>query len=357
MPTPANLARGRGAASNATGRYESLTREAFDDGWTIEDPQPVQLNTTVQPEKARKIITTNDSPDIGFDQSINPYRGCEHGCIYCYARPAHAYMGLSPGLDFESKLFFKPHAGELLEKELSKPTYRPKVIHVGGNTDPYQPQERRLRVTRQVIEVLSRFNHPFSIITKSALIARDVDLLGPMGRRNLTRAAVSVTTLDRKLARSMEPRAAAPERRLDAIRKLSEAGVPTIVMFAPCIPGLNDHEMEAVLERAKEAGAVGAGYVALRLPLEIKDLFREWLEADHPDRAKKVMSLIRQMRSGRGYDSEWGRRMTGQGPVADMMSQRFAIATRKLGLHGRWDGLDLSQFRVPPKAGDQLALF
>ncbi|HEX6865942.1 MAG TPA: PA0069 family radical SAM protein [Caulobacteraceae bacterium] len=357
MPSPANLARGRGAVSNATGRYESQQREAFDDGWTVEDPEPHRLTTTVQPEKARKIITTNDSPDIGFDQSINPYRGCEHGCIYCYARPAHAYMGLSPGLDFESKLFFKPHAGELLEKELSKPTYRPKIIHVGGNTDPYQPQERRLRVTRQVIEVLSRFNHPFSIITKSALITRDIDLLGPMGQRNLTRAAVSVTTLDRKLARSMEPRAATPERRLDAIRRLSEAGVPTIVMFAPCIPGLNDHEMEAVLERAKEAGAIGAGYVALRLPLEIKDLFSEWLEADHPDRAKKVMSLIRQMRSGKDYDSEWGRRMTGQGPVAEMMSRRFAITTRKLGLNGRWDGLDLSQFRAPPKAGDQLALF
>ena len=356
MPAPANLARGRGTVSNATGRYESQQREAFDDGWTVEDAQLVQLTTTVQPEKARKIITTNDSPDIGFDQSINPYRGCEHGCIYCYARPAHAYMGLSPGLDFESKLFFKPHAGELLEKELSKPTYRPKVIHVGGNTDPYQPQERRLRVTRQVIEVLSRFNHPFSIITKSALITRDVDLLGPMGMRNLVRAAVSVTTLDRKLARSMEPRAATPERRLDAIRRLSEAGVPTIVMFAPCIPGLNDHEMEAVLERAKEAGAIGAGYVALRLPLEIKDLFSEWLESDHPDRAKKVMSLIRQMRSGKDYDSEWGRRMTGQGPVAEMMSQRFSIVTRKLGLNGRWDGLDISQFRVPPKAGDQLAL-
>lgn len=311
----------------------------------------------MQPEKARKIISTNDSPDIGFDQSINPYRGCEHGCIYCYARPAHAYMGLSPGLDFESKLFFKPFAGELLEKELSKPTYRPKVIHVGGNTDPYQPQERRLRVTRQVIEVLSRFNHPFSIITKSALITRDIDLLAPMGERDLTRAAISITTLDRKLARTMEPRAATPERRIDAIRRLSEAGVPVIVMFAPCIPGLNDHEMEAVLERAKDAGAIGAGYVALRLPLEIKDLFREWLESDHPDRAKKVMSLVRQMRSGRDYDAEWGRRMTGQGPVAEMMSQRFAVATRKLGLNGRWGGLDLSQFRVPSKAGDQLALF
>jgi len=357
MPTLAISVRGRGAQSNATGRFESLVREGFDDGWTADDAEPHQLTTEVHPEKARTIITRNDSPDIGFDQSINPYRGCEHGCIYCYARPAHAYMGLSPGLDFESKLFFKPHAGALLEKELSKPTYKPKVIHVGGNTDPYQPQERRLRVTRQVIEVLSRFNHPFSIITKAALITRDLDLLGPMGSRNLVRAAVSMTTLDRKLARSMEPRAATPERRLDAIRRLSDAGVPTIAMFAPAIPGLNDHELEAVLERAKEAGAVGAGYVALRLPLEIKDLFREWLEADHPDRAKKVMSLVRQIRGGKDYDSEWGKRMTGQGPVAEMLSKRFEIATRKLDLNGRWGGLDLTQFRVPPKAGDQLSLF
>jgi len=356
MATLANSVRGRGAQSNASGRYESAIREAFDDGWTPDDLEPVQLTTTVTPEKARVIITRNDSPDIGFDQSINPYRGCEHGCIYCYARPAHAYMGLSPGLDFESKLFFKPHAGELLERELAKPTYRPKVIHIGGNTDPYQPQERRLRVTRQVIEVLGRFNHPFSIITKSALIARDLDLMGPMGARNLVRAAVSITTVDRKLARSMEPRAATPERRLQAVRQLTDAGVPTIVMFAPAIPGLNDHELEEVLERAKEAGAIGAGYVALRLPLEIKDLFREWLEADHPEKARKVMSLVRQMRKGKDYDSNWGSRMTGQGPVADMLSRRFELASKKLGLGARWDGLDLSQFRAPPKAGDQLKL-
>ncbi|HEX6866494.1 MAG TPA: PA0069 family radical SAM protein [Caulobacteraceae bacterium] len=357
MTPPAALARGRGAHSNATGRYEAQVREAFDDGWTEDDPEVDQIVTTVQPEKARTIITRNDSPDIGFDQSINPYRGCEHGCIYCYARPAHAYMGLSPGLDFETKLFFKPHAAELLERELSKPSYRPKIIHVGGNTDPYQPQERRLRVTRRVVEVLGRFNHPFSIITKSALITRDLDVLGSMGRKNLVRAAVSVTTLDRRLARSMEPRAATPERRLDAIRQLSEAGVPTIVMFAPAIPGLNDHEMEQVLERARDAGAVGAGYVVLRLPREIKDLFGEWLEAEHPDRAARVLSLVRQMRGGKDYDADWGRRMRGQGPVADMIGQRFAIATRKLGITKRWEGLDLSQFRVPPKTGDQLALF
>lgn len=291
MATPRITPRGRGAQSNATGRYEALVNESFDDGWNEDDAGPTPLRTSLTAEKARVIITKNDSPDISFNKSINPYRGCEHGCIYCYARPAHAYMGLSPGLDFESKLFFKPGAGRLLEKELSKPGYRPETIHIGGNTDPYQPQERHLRVTRQVVEVLSRFSHPFTIITKSALIARDLDLMGPMAARNLTRAAISVTTLDRKLARAMEPRAATPERRIWAIRQLSEAGVPVTVMYAPVIPGLNDHEMEAVLERAAEAGATGAGYVALRLPREIKDLFREWLEAELPDRASRVMSL------------------------------------------------------------------
>jgi DNA repair photolyase len=300
--------RGRGARSNASGRFESHGREAFDDGWTLED-EPKPLTTSATPEKAKVLITRNDSPDVGFSASINPYRGCEHGCIYCYARPAHAYMGLSPGLDFESKLFFKPEAAALLERELSNPRYRPETIHIGGNTDPYQPQERRLRVTRQVIEVLERFNHPFSVITKSALILRDLDVLASMSRKNLVRVAISITTLDRKLARSMEPRAATPEKRLDAVRRLSAAGVPVVVMFAPCIPGLNDHEMEAVLERSAEAGAKGAGYVALRLPMEIKDLFKEWLATDHPDRAGRVMSLIRQIRGGKEYDAQWGKRM------------------------------------------------
>ncbi|MEO8925553.1 MAG: PA0069 family radical SAM protein, partial [Caulobacteraceae bacterium] len=294
---------------------------------------------------------------VGFDRSINPYRGCEHGCIYCYARPAHAYMGLSPGLDFESKLFFKPEAARLLERELSKSAYTPGVIHIGGNTDPYQPQERRLRVTRQVLEVLARFRHPFSIITKSALIARDLDLLGPMGEAGLARAAVSITTLDRKLARVMEPRAATPEKRLLAVRALAAAGVPTVVMFAPVIPGLNDHELETVLQRAAEAGAAGAGYVALRLPLEIKDLFREWLTANRPDRADRVMSLIRQMRGGRDYDPEWGKRMKGDGPIAEMVGQRFKIARRRFGLDQTLPPLDISQFRIPPKAGDQMELF
>ncbi|MDP3748583.1 MAG: PA0069 family radical SAM protein [Phenylobacterium sp.] len=349
--------RGRGARSNASGRYEAQAREAFDDGWTVEDPAPVQIRTTLSPERAKTIISRNRSPDVGFNRSINPYRGCEHGCIYCYARPAHAYMGLSPGLDFESQLFFKPEAGKLLEKELSAPRYRPEFIHIGGNTDPYQPQERTARVTRQVLEVLARFNHPFSVITKSALILRDLDILAEAAARNLCRVAVSVTTLDRALARSMEPRAATPEKRIGAIKALSDAGVPVIVMFAPSIPGLNDHEMEAVLERAAAAGAKGAGYVALRLPREIKDLFQEWLATDHPDRAGKVMSLVRQMRGGLDYDPEWGKRMRGEGPIAEMMSQRFQAAKKRSGLTFRFDGLDLSQFRVPVKAGDQGDLF
>jgi DNA repair photolyase len=349
--------RGRGAVSNTAGRYESRVNEAADDGWSVEDPSPPVLRTTVTAEKARTIITRNDSPDIGFDCSINPYRGCEHGCIYCYARPAHAYMGLSPGLDFESKIFFKPGAGKLLERELSAAKYSPATIHIGGNTDPYQPRERTLRVTREIIEVMSRFRHPMSVITKSALITRDIDLLGPMGEAGIARAAVSITTLDRGLARTMEPRAATPERRLDAVRRLTAAGVPTTVMFAPVIPGLNDHELEGVLQRAAEAGASGAGYVVLRLPLEIKDLFREWLSANVPDRAARVMSLVRQMRGGKDYDAQWGQRMKGDGPIADVIAQRFKIARRRFGLDRALPPLDTSQFKVPPKAGDQGDLF
>ena len=349
--------RGRGARSNASGRYESQAREAFDDGWTPDDVKPPRLATTVTAEKAKVIITHNDSPDVGFSASINPYRGCEHGCIYCYARPAHAYMGLSPGLDFESKLFFKPGAAALLERELSRPSYVPEVIHIGGNTDPYQPLERRLRVTRGVLEVLARFNHPFSIITKSALVLRDLDILAPMAERNLVRVAVSITTLDRKLARSMEPRAATPDKRLAAVKGLSDAGVPVIVMFAPSIPGLNDHEMEAVLERAAAAGARGAGYVALRLPMEIADLFQEWLACDHPDRASRVMSLIRQMRGGKTYDAQWGKRMKGEGPLAALMSRRFATAKARYGLTMTREPMDLSQFRIPPQSGGQIDLF
>ena len=337
---------GRGARTNASGRYERFAREAFDDGWSEEELRP--LETVVTPELAKTIISTNQSPDISFDQSINPYRGCEHGCIYCYARPNHAYVGLSPGLDFESNVFFKPPAAELLEREISKPRYVPEVIHIGRNTDPYQPQERRLRITRQVIEVLSRFNHPFSIITKSGLILRDLDLLAPMAQKNLVRVAISITSLDRKLARSMEPRAATPEKRIDAVKRLSEAGVPTVVMFAPSIPGLTDHEMEAVIERAAQAGARGAGYVALRLPMEIADLFKEWLATDHPDRASRVMSLVRQMRGGKDYDGQWGKRMKGDGPIAALMSRRFSVAKTRYGLTRRLGNMDLTQFRVPP---------
>ena len=266
-------------------------------------------------------------------------------------------MGLSAGLDFETKLFFKPEAAKLLEAELRSPRYKPEFIHIGGNTDPYQPQERTLRVTRGIIEVLARFHHPFSLITKSALVVRDLDLLAPAAAEGLVRVAVSVTTLDRKLARSMEPRAATPEKRIDAIRRLTAEGVPVTVMFAPAIPGLNDHELEAVLERAAQAGASGAGYVALRLPREIKDLFREWLESDHPDRARRVMSLVRQIRGGKDYDAEWGSRMKGQGPVADLLKVRFQAAKKRYGLDQPWAPLDMGRFSVPPKKGDQIDLF
>jgi DNA repair photolyase len=350
-------ARGRGARSNRSGRFEALQREDFDDGWRPDEEEPAQIATTVQPMKSKTIIARNTSPDVGFDRSINPYRGCSHGCIYCYARPAHAYLGLSPGLDFESRLFFKPEAGRLLAAELSRKGYKPGVIHIGGDTDPYQPDEKRLRVTREVLETLQRFRHPFSIITKSALIQRDLDILGEMGRAGLARAAVSITSLDRRLARSMEPRAATPERRVETVRRLAEAGVPTVVMFAPAIPSLNDHEMEAVLKRAAEAGAVGAGYVALRLPLEIRELFEEWLAADHPDRAARVMSLVRQMRGGAAYQSAWGKRMTGEGPVADAMRLRFQLARRRFGLDKPIPPLDLSQFRRPQAPSAQLQLF
>jgi len=357
-PTPVTPSvRGRGARSNATSRFEARQREAFDDGWTLEDPAPVQLTTTVLPDTARTIIARNASPDIPFDRSINPYRGCEHGCVYCYARPAHAFLGHSPGLDFETKLYFKPEAARLLTAELSRKGYSPAPIHIGGDTDPYQPLERRLRVTRQVLEVLDRFGHPCTLISKSNLIVRDLDLLGPMAARGLARAAISITSLDRRLARSMEPRAATPQRRLDAIRQLTAAGVPTTVMFAPVIPGLNDHELEAVLEAAAAAGAVSAGSIMVRLPLEIAGLFEEWLASDHPDRAARVMSLIRQARGGKVNSPEFGARMRGEGPIAELVASRLRAARRRFGLDGAQTPLDVSQFRVPPKAGDQMDMF
>ena len=353
----AEAAKGRGARSNATGRYEPETVEAFDDGWTVEDAEVAPLRTTLTPERARTIIAKNTSPDIGFDRSINPYKGCEHGCIYCYARPSHAWMGLSPGLDFESRLFFKPEAAGLLEQELSKPRYVCKHIHIGGNTDPYQPVERDLRSTRSILEVLQRFRHPFSIITKSVLIARDADIIGAMARDGLARAFVSITTLDRGLARAMEPRASTPAKRLEAISRLAQAGVPVGVGFAPVIPGLNDHELEGVLEAAAKAGATSAMFVTLRLPLEIKDLFREWLADARPDRAARVMSLVRQTRGGRDYDPDWTQRMRGSGPVADLIAARFHAAVKRYGLDAPRKPLDLTQFRVPPGMKKQLDLF
>ena len=350
-------AKGRGARSNATGRYEPEQHQSFDDGWTRDDAEAAPLRTTLTPEHARTIIARNDSPDIGFDRSINPYKGCEHGCIYCYARPSHAWMGLSPGLDFESRIFFKPEGARLLEQELAARKYVCKRIHIGGNTDPYQPVERELKSTRSILQVMQRFNQPFSIITKSNLITRDVDILGPMGREGLATAFVSITTLDRGLARAMEPRASTPQRRLDAVKMLADAGVPVGVGFAPVIPGLNDHELEAVLEASAKAGATTAMYVTLRLPLEIKDLFREWLADARPDRAARVMSLIRQTRGGKDYDADWSQRMKGTGPVAELIATRFKAAVKRYGLDAERHVLDITKFRVPADARAQLELF
>jgi len=357
MSAKRETARGRGAQSNVSGRFEPLAREGFDDGWSEQDEEPVRLETTVTAETSRTVITKNTSPDIGFDRSINPYRGCEHGCIYCYARPSHAYMGLSPGLDFETKLFFKADAAKLLEKELSKPGYQPRPIHIGANTDPYQPIERELKVTRSVIEVLQRFRHPFTLITKSALIRRDLDILGDMGKAGLCKAIVSITSLDRRLARDLEPRASTPPRRLEALGELAAAGVPSVVSFSPVILGLNDSELEAVLAAAAKAGAVGATYVMLRLPLEIRALFEEWLSVHRPDRAKRIMSLVRQMRGGRAYEAAFGLRMTGQGPWAELIAQRFGRACEKHGLNRGAEALDVSQFQVPTQPKPQLDLF
>jgi DNA repair photolyase len=348
--------RGRGAQSNASGRYEPLARIAFDDGWRSLDELP-PFKTTVQVDATRKIITRNDSPDIGFDRSINPYRGCEHGCVYCFARPTHAYLGLSPGLDFESKLFVKPEAAELLEKELSASRYEPKVIAIGTNTDPYQPIERRYKVMRRILEVLDRAGHPVGIVTKSALVLRDLDILARMAERKLAKVALSVTTLDPDLARKMEPRAATPMRRLETLRRLAHVGVPTTVMVAPVIPALNDSEMERILEAAVAAGVKEAGYVLLRLPLEVRDLFREWLMANFPDRYRHVFKLVRDTRGGKDYDSTWGKRMTGGGPYAWMIGRRFEVACEKLGLNTTRTSLSTQHFRRPKPATEQLSLF
>ncbi|MGZ5867524.1 MAG: PA0069 family radical SAM protein [Xanthobacteraceae bacterium] len=350
--------RGRGAQSNAAGRFEPETRVAFDDGWQSLEELP-EFKTTVSIDAARKVITRNESPDIPFDRSINPYRGCEHGCIYCFARPTHAYLGLSPGLDFESKLYMKPDAPELLERELSAAKYSPRTIAIGTNTDPYQPIERRYEIMRRILQVLDKANHPVGIVTKSALVLRDIDILSNMAKRNLVRVALSVTTLDPALARVMEQRAATPQRRLNALRELSSAGIPTTVMVAPIIPAINDPEIERILDAAAAAGVSGAGYVLLRLPLEVRDLFKEWLMANFPDKYRHVMSLVRQTRGGKDYDAEWGKRMKGGGPYAWMIGRRFSQACERLGLNARKTPLSTDQFKPPREAEEsaQLRLF
>ena len=348
--------RGRGAVSNKTGRFEPGTAEAYDDGWESLASLDA-FKTEVFEDSAKSIISRNDSPDISFDRSINPYRGCEHGCVYCYARPTHCYLGHSAGLDFETKLYAKFNAAELLEKELAHSNYRPQTIALGANTDPYQPIERDRRITRSILEVLAETGHPVGIVTKSALVARDIDILAPMAAKGLAKVAISITTLDRRVARAMEPRAATPSRRLDAIRQLTAAGIPVTVMVAPIIPGLTDHEMESILEASRDAGARDAGYVLLRSPLEIKDLFLEWLAQEFPDRAKRVINLLRSMHGGEDYNSAFGQRQRGSGPYADQIAMRFKLARKRLNLDIERLQLRTDLFKRPIVRGQQLPLF
>ncbi|MDP9138887.1 MAG: PA0069 family radical SAM protein [Pseudomonadota bacterium] len=348
--------RGRGSRSNETGRFEKAKRYLFDDGWENLE-EPAALKTEVFIESAKTIITRNESPDISFDRSINPYRGCEHGCTYCYARPAHAYVGLSPGLDFESKIFAKTNAAERLRQELADPGYLPATIALGANTDPYQPIERQFRLTRAILEVLSECEHPVGIVTKSALVVRDIDLLQPMAEKGLVKVAISITTLKPELARSMEPRASTPAKRLQALQILSSAGIPTVAMVAPIIPALNDSEIEAILKAASAAGVREAGYVLLRLPLEVKDIFREWLMKEHPDRAARILSAVKSTRNGKDSDAAWGRRMRGTGPYAWAIGRRFELACARLGLNVDRVRLDPARFKPPLGKGAQLPLF
>jgi DNA repair photolyase len=352
--------KGRGAVSNESGRYEAVAREAFDDGWDLGgDPLP-PLRTTVTIDRSKTIIARNTSPDLPFDRSINPYRGCEHGCVYCFARPTHAYLGLSPGLDFESKLFVKPQAAALLDAELRKPGYQCATLQLGSNTDPYQPLERKFEITRQILQVLDRFNHPVGITTKAAAVTRDLDILAPMAERSLAAVAISVTTLDRTLARKLEPRAPTPEKRLAAIRELSAAGIPVSIMVAPMIPALNDGELERIVEAGAAAGATAAHYTLLRLPLEISGLFEEWLETHAPLKAKHVLSLIRQCRDGGLNHAEFGTRFSGTGEYARLLSQRFRLARNRAGLTEASAAdfqLRTDLFNPPPRPGDQLTLF
>jgi DNA repair photolyase len=347
---------GRGAVSNRTGRFESHRVERVDDGWHSLDDVLPPIRTEVRPERARSIMTRNISPDVGFSQSINPYRGCEHGCIYCYARPSHGYVNLSPGLDFETRLFFKQDAARLLECELAAPTYECSPIVIGANTDAYQPIEREYRVTRSLLEVLQRYRHPFSLITKSALVLRDLDILSEMAQQRLVHVTVSITSLNPAIKRTLEPRTASPQARLRVIRELSAAGVPVDVMVAPIIPVLTDAELEDILTAAAASGARGAGYVLLRLPLEIKDLFSEWLDAHAPLAAKHVMSRMRDMRGGRDYDSRWGVRQRGVGEYAQLLQRRFELACNRLGLNRETFVHDTSLFKKPQLGPRQFTL-
>ncbi len=348
--------KGRAALSNPSCRFEPYETEQVDDGWNQEDDLS-PLRTEVTEETPRRIITRNTSPDISFDRSINPYRGCEHGCIYCFARPTHEWLGLSPGLDFETRLVAKPDAPDLLERELRAKSYDPAVIAIGTNTDPYQPIERDRRIMRRVLEVLAEYKHPVAIVTKGTLIERDADLLGEMGRKGLARVGISVTTLDPVVSRKMEPRVPLPKRRLATIRRLTEAGCPVRVMVSPVVPALTDHEMEAILEAAADAGAVAASWIMLRLPHGVSTLFRDWLAEHFPDRAARVMGRVRELHGGKDYDPDWGKRMTGEGVFAEMVGQRFALATRRLGLARELPPLRTDLFRPPLRAGDQLSLF
>jgi DNA repair photolyase len=348
--------KGRGTTTRPPGRFEVKTVERVDDGWAS-DPEPARVPTTVQPEHAKSILTRNDSPDIGFDRSINPYRGCEHGCVYCYARPSHSFVGLSPGLDFETRLFYKAGAARLLEAELARPGYVPKTIMLGANTDPYQPIEKDCRVTRDVLEVLARTRHPVGIVTKGTLIERDLPLLADLARDGLVHVMISLPTLDADLKRTLEPRAASPAARLATIRCLAGAGVPVGVLCAPVIPALTDHELEGVLAAASAAGARTAGYVVLRLPYEVSGLFQDWLATHRPDRAAHVMSRVHSIRGGRDNDPCFGTRMKGQGADAALLRQRFDLACRRLGLEPRMTAsLNAGVFRPPVQGSSQLAL-
>ncbi|HEX9859045.1 MAG TPA: PA0069 family radical SAM protein [Paracoccaceae bacterium] len=354
--TPGQRIRGRGALDNATGRFEPTRRVAEADGWDIPEDERL-LRTEVRLERPRSALSWNRSPDLPFDRSVNPYRGCEHGCVYCFARPTHSYLNLSPGLDFETRLIARPGIGAVLARELRARGYVPAPVAIGTNTDPYQPIEAGHRVMREVLEVLRDFNHPVAITTKGTLIERDLDILGPMGRAGLARVGISVTTVDAGLSRALEPRAAAPKRRLEVIRRLTEAGCPVRVMVAPVIPGLTDPELDAILAAARDAGAVAASWIMLRLPAEVAGMFRDWVEARLPGQAAKIMARVRAVHGGRDYDPAFGKRMRAEGPVADLIAQRFRLACARLGLNAAQPGLRCDLFRPPPRAGDQLSLF